>query len=87
MNALFEFLSTICVCLLLIGSVYFMNQDFSQLILNPLERMIERIKQVSDDPMQVHRNKNKDNKNEMNEANMIESAIQKISELLILGFG
>lgn len=49
--------------------------------------MIERIKQVSDDPMQVHRNKNKDNKNEMNEANMIESAIQKISELLILGFG
>lgn len=48
--------------------------------------MIERIKQVAMDPMKIQKNKLKV-KNEENEANKIEQDFQKISELLILGFG
>lgn len=43
-NALLNLFNTFFVCGLLFCSIFLMNQDFSKLILNPLERMIERIK-------------------------------------------
>lgn len=47
----------ICSLLFVIGvlffSIYFMNKDFSSLILTPLERMLQRIREVSLDPMQI----------------------------------
>lgn len=48
-----------------------MNKDFSTLILNPLDRMIDWIKQVAMDPMKIQKNKLKI-KNQENEANKIE---------------
>jgi len=38
-------------------SILFINKDFSQLILNPLERMIARIQLVSLDPLEALKNK------------------------------
>lgn len=50
-----------------------MNKDFSQLILNPLERMIEKVKTVTLDPLQILKNKFKGgDSNQMNETLIIE---------------
>lgn len=63
----------IFICLILLSSIYFMNKDFSQLILNPLERMIEKMKQVSYNPLQALETKYKNHtKGQMNETLLIE---------------
>lgn len=43
----------IFVCLTMIMSIYFINQDFLHLILNPLERMIARVKLVAVNPLEA----------------------------------
>ena len=68
-----DLLNMIVICMLLVLSIKYMNQEFSQLILNPLERMIERVKIVTLDPLQVLKNKiNFKEKNLMNETLVIE---------------
>ena len=50
--------------------------------------MIDKIILVTNDPMKAQKKSmSEEKKLEMNEATMIEQAINKISELLILGFG
>jgi hypothetical protein len=39
-NSIFNMLSLIFFIIVLFSSIYFMNKDFSQLILTPLERML-----------------------------------------------
>ena len=88
-QGLLDFISTIFVCVIMIFSINSLNKDMSFLVLNPLERMITKIKQVSIDPLKALKKKDdvQENKDEMNETLLIERAINKISELLVLGFG
>lgn len=88
-QAVLDIINTIVVGIVLIFSIYSLNKDVSYLVLNPLERMIRKVKAVSIDPLKAMRNKAKlsDNRDEMNETLIIERAINKISELLVLGFG
>jgi class 3 adenylate cyclase len=88
-EALLDLVNTIFICLILLISINNLNKNFSELILNPLERMIEKIKKVSENPLSgLKTNYTNENKMKgMNETLIIEKAINKISELLILGFG
>jgi class 3 adenylate cyclase len=88
-QALLDLINTLLLGFIMVLSIWNLNRDVSQLILNPLERMIQKIKLVSMNPLVVLKKKEipfvKDN--EMNETLVIEEAINKISELLMLGFG
>lgn len=87
-QALLDFINMIFISFLLIISIKSLNHNFSLLILNPLERMILKIKKVSENPLRaLKHNYSENNEKEMNETLVIEKAINKISELLILGFG
>ena len=87
-QALLDFINMIFISFLLIISIRSLNKNFSLLILNPLERMIAKIKDVSENPLRALKNNYMENNvKEMNETLVIEKAINKISELLILGFG
>ena len=89
LQGMLDLFSTIFVCIIMIVSINSLNKDVSYLVLNPLERMITKIKQVSIDPLEALKKplSVQDNKDEMNETLLIERAINKISELLVLGFG
>jgi len=39
------------VCVMLAASSYYFNKDASNMVLAPIERMIERIKIIAKDPM------------------------------------
>lgn len=88
-QAVLDILKTLLIGVVLIFSIYNLNKDVSYLVLNPLERMIKKIKAVSIDPLKAIKSRNRysDNRDEMNETLIIERAINKISELLVLGFG
>lgn len=79
---------TLVVTVIMIASIVSLNKDMSNLILNPLERMIQKVKAVSRNPIQAIKQKSQGiEKREMNETLIIEQAISKISQLLVLGFG
>ena len=80
--------NTVVVTIMMILSIVSLNQDMSNLVLNPLERMIDKVKAVSLNPIQALKQKSKElDRKEMNETLIIEQAINKISQLLVLGFG
>lgn len=80
--------NTVVVIIMMIASIVSLNRDMSNLVLNPLERMIEKVKAVSLNPIQALKQKSKGlDRKEMNETLIIEQAINKISQLLVLGFG
>lgn len=41
---------TIFVCLLLISLLYFFNQDIEEMIVQPIEEMMEKLKKMAEDP-------------------------------------
>ena len=88
-QAALDLVTTILLAIIMLFSVWELNNNMKKLILIPLERMIEKIKQVSLDPLAASKAKKNDSyqDEEMNEALTIEESINKISELLILGFG
>ena len=88
-QALLDLLNTLLLGFIMVLSIWNLNRDVSRLILNPLERMIQKIKVVSMNPLIVLKKKEAPalKNNEMNETLVIEEAINKISELLMLGFG
>ena len=87
-QSLLGFINTIFVSLILLLSILNLNQNMAKLVLSPLERMITKLKNVSSNPMLALRQRYTEVQgSEMNETLVIEEAIYKISELLVLGFG
>jgi hypothetical protein len=41
---------TLFVCLLLISLLYFFNQDIEEMIVQPIEEMMEKLKKMAEDP-------------------------------------
>jgi hypothetical protein len=94
---------TLFICILLtIGSIYF-TKDANVLVLQPIERMIEKVKLIAKNPMLAASEdveeagflgmmdkKEKENKkkdDQQYETDLLEKAIIKIGHLLALGFG
>lgn len=92
-DALLGLLSVILLSIVMLVSIYLFNRDMYKMILNPLERMITKLKRVAQDPIGAFKSSwdnpsdNKNNQEISNETIQIENAIYKISELLVLGFG
>jgi class 3 adenylate cyclase len=88
-QAVLDLLNTLLLGLIMILSIFNLNRDMSNLILTPLERMINKIKVVALNPLLALKKNSQIEmkKDEMNETLVIEEAINKISELLMLGFG
>ncbi len=66
-----------------------LNSNISKIVLQPLERMIEKINGVIVNPLSIlNKIKNKPiGDNNCNEMFLIERNVEKISKLLLLGFG
>ena len=93
-DALLGLLSVVLLSIVMLVSIYLFNRDMYKMILNPLERMITKLKRVAQDPIGAFKSSwesepsdNKNNQETSNETIQIENAIYKISELLVLGFG
>ncbi len=87
-QAVLDLLNTVMICLIFLISIFSLNKNMSVLVLNPLERMISKIKKVTLNPLQALKIKTVFiKKDEKNETLFIEQSLEKISELLVLGFG
>lgn len=92
-EAMLSLFSILLLTFVLLYSIYLFNKDMYKMILNPLERMIQKLKKVAEDPIGTFKsnmNQTRSIQNEKqssNETMLIENAIYKISELLVLGFG
>lgn len=56
-NSLLSMLRTIFICAVLAAGVFVFNRDASRLVLEPIERMLKKVKDVSENPLaikQVH---------------------------------
>lgn len=92
-------LTTFVVFLLGFGSISFSN-DTQRLVIAPIEKMVNIVKQLADDPLrkpeiqdeagdevvEVEKNKEKKNTGQL-DTGMLESTILKIGSLLQVGFG
>lgn len=89
LQAMLGLFNTLFVGMIMIVSIWSLNNDMSTLVLNPLERMINKIKLIGINPLlAIRATKNKNSEeNETNETFVIEAAINKITGLLMLGFG
>lgn len=93
-DALLGLLSVVLLSMVMLVSIYLFNRDMYKMILNPLERLITKLKRVAHDPIGAFKsswengqNNQLNKKESSNETILIENAIYKISELLVLGFG
>lgn len=93
-DAILGLLSVVLLSIVMLVSIFLFNKDMYKMILNPLERMINKLKRVAQDPIgafksnwDIQNSKTKNNQVISNETIQIENAIYKISELLVLGFG
>jgi class 3 adenylate cyclase len=89
LKALMSLLNTIFVGFIMIFSILSLNNDMSTLVLTPLERMVGKIRLIGINPLLALRSTTQkgDEDAETNETHIIEAAINKITSLLMLGFG
>ena len=52
-NSLLNMLRTIFICAILAAGVFVFNRDASRLVLEPIERMLKKVKDVSENPLAV----------------------------------
>ena len=50
-NSLLNMLRTIFICAILAAGVFVFNRDASRLVLEPIERMLKKVKDVSENPL------------------------------------
>lgn len=87
-GAILNLLNTFFVGVIMIFSILSLNNDMSTLVLNPLERMIGKIRLIGVNPLlALKSSKTNELEEDTNETYIIESAINKITSLLMLGFG
>ncbi len=52
-NALLNMLRTLFICAILAIGVFVFNRDASKLVLQPIERMLKKVKDVSENPLAI----------------------------------
>ena len=80
---------TTIICLILMLAAFLFSKDTNDLILHPIERMIDLVNKIAKDPLSSREERvKKSKKSEQNyETFVIENSILKIGKLLALGFG
>ena len=80
---------TTIICLILMLAAFLFSKDTNDLILHPIERMIDLVNKIARDPLSSREERvKKSKKNEEHyETLVIENSILKIGKLLALGFG
>ena len=51
LSAILGLLQTICVCFILSIAAYFFSQITYNLVIDPIEKMLERVNHISSDPL------------------------------------
>jgi class 3 adenylate cyclase len=86
MQALLDIMRTTFVCLILtVGAVLF-SKDTNALVLRPLDRMVNKIQAMSENPLTQFEITGNDENNQM-ETRLLENSISRICSLLAVGFG
>jgi hypothetical protein len=90
-NAFLSILTTIFVAFMLILGAHTFSVDAERLVLNPIQKMMDLVQRVSDDPsrpIELSTTTNDENgESGQYETMEIENAIKKITDLLRIGFG
>lgn len=100
-SAILSIIRTIFVCLVLSISSLIFSQDATELVLEPIEKMLEKIKKITENPLQAAYDEeeqayimskiNQEHKlfgeEQQNETNVLLKIIVKIGGLLAVGFG
>ncbi len=53
LNALLNMLRTLFIVLILAAGVFVFNRDASRLVLRPIERMLQKVRDVSENPLAI----------------------------------
>lgn len=80
---------TFLLMVLSLGAVFFIR-DADSLVLQPIERMVQQVKQMSENPLsslKIDVNKDEKQKSKQLETRVLERSIGKVCNLLSVGFG
>ena len=99
-ESIINIVRTIFICILLTIGALFFSRDAETLVLNPIERMVEKVKIIARNPLaaatgdletagllSLTAKNEKKKKDKTLETNILEETIMKIGYLLALGFG
>ena len=87
-NAIIGILRTVFICLLLTIAALFITRDANELVIMPIERLIQKVNKLAENPLSIKDQKLVvDQDSENKELVLIENSIIKITTLLALGYG
>lgn len=93
-QAILDLLRTLFVVILFYIAIFFFMSDATRLIIEPLERLLQQVKEMSQNPSKAlklaeKRKKNISKKKDKNQSDLdsIRETISKLAYLLVLGFG
>jgi class 3 adenylate cyclase len=88
-QSLYSMYTTLFVMLLLMGGTYFFSRDVDNLVITPIERMVDLVRKISANPLGVEYKMlgEKDGFIEGMETTVLLSTITKIGSLMRVGFG
>ena len=88
LNAIINMIRTIFVTVTLLLGTLFFSKDANDLVLTPIERMIEKVNKIANNPLAIKEFRLASESGGItNELVLIENSIVKIGTLLALGFG
>ena len=87
LQALLNMMRTIFVCIVLGMGAMLFSKDANELVLKPIERMVWKVREVSENPLTRFEVQDDDGKDEQLETKLLENSIAKICGLLAVGFG
>lgn len=88
LNAIINMVRTVFVTVALLSGTLFFSKDANDLVLTPIERMIEKVNKIANNPLAIKEFRLASESGGItNELVLIENSIVKIGTLLALGFG
>mmetsp|Transcript_67151 Transcript_67151/g.212609 ORF Transcript_67151/g.212609 Transcript_67151/m.212609 type:complete len:594 (-) Transcript_67151:201-1982(-) len=86
-QAVLNFCRTIFICIILGAGAMLFSKDANNLVLLPIERMMKKVKDVSENPLNKLQVDDNDGQDEEFETRILENSITKICSLMAVGFG
>ena len=88
LQAVLNLLRTVFVCIVLGMGAMMFSKDANNLVLKPIERMVKKVREVSENPLtKFDIQEDEDKAEEQMETRLLENSIAKICSLLAVGFG
>ena len=53
LDAALSICRTIFICIILLGGALFFSKDTNELVINPIEKMIEKVKRIAKNPLEA----------------------------------